>query len=352
MVYACRVGSGIGEAKSRELYAGPLRDRASDPQSRPPRARPAPAGSSRRFAAEIGYRSRAADGAPRAPVLCAFAPAPRRPAGEGAEAEAGHRPRPRGDHPDQSRARDLRGQRRHQARPGDLLRPRRRLAAAGTAAPAGDGASLPHRRHQGLLLPAPRLRRPAARRGDDRPCRREGASGVHHHHRAQGLSWRWRSSGPSSSISGAAPSTIPSTRTAWSSTSTPTRPCPGRGSATPPRSCATGSRRWASPVPAHDRRQGAAPGHGAGRGLRLAAGQGLRRGLCPRDGRRRACPVHRRLSARSVARARIYLDYLRNGRGASAVASYSLRARPGFPAATPIEWDELRNCRAATTSIG
>jgi bifunctional non-homologous end joining protein LigD len=39
---------------------------------------------------------------------------------------------------------------------------------------------------------------------------------------------------------------------------------------------------------------------------------------------------------------RIYLDYLRNARGASAVASYSLRARPGFPAATPIDWEELR----------
>jgi bifunctional non-homologous end joining protein LigD len=33
---------------------------------------------------------------------------------------------------------------------------------------------------------------------------------------------------------------------------------------------------------------------------------------------------------------------LRNARGASAVASYSLRARPGFPVATPIAWDELR----------
>ena len=48
------------------------------------------------------------------------------------------------------------------------------------------------------------------------------------------------------------------------------------------------------------------------------------------------------VSSKERRKGRIYLDYLRNGRGASAVASYSLRARPGFPVATPIFWDELR----------
>jgi bifunctional non-homologous end joining protein LigD len=49
------------------------------------------------------------------------------------------------------------------------------------------------------------------------------------------------------------------------------------------------------------------------------------------------------VSSKERRKGRIYLDYLRNTRGASAIASYSLRARAGFPASTPILWDELRN---------
>lgn len=44
---------------------------------------------------------------------------------------------------------------------------------------------------------------------------------------------------------------------------------------------------------------------------------------------------------------KIFIDYLRNGRGASTAAAYSVRARPGLPVSVPISRQELASLRSA-----
>ena len=44
---------------------------------------------------------------------------------------------------------------------------------------------------------------------------------------------------------------------------------------------------------------------------------------------------------------RIFIDYLRNGKGATTACAYSLRAREGLPVSVPIWRDELAHIKAA-----
>jgi bifunctional non-homologous end joining protein LigD len=46
-------------------------------------------------------------------------------------------------------------------------------------------------------------------------------------------------------------------------------------------------------------------------------------------------------ASKAQRRGKTFIDYLRNGRGATFIAPYSTRARENAPIATPLEWDEL-----------
>ena len=46
-------------------------------------------------------------------------------------------------------------------------------------------------------------------------------------------------------------------------------------------------------------------------------------------------------AAKEKRKGKIYIDYLRNAQGATAIAPYAVRARANAPVATPIDWSEL-----------
>jgi bifunctional non-homologous end joining protein LigD len=45
--------------------------------------------------------------------------------------------------------------------------------------------------------------------------------------------------------------------------------------------------------------------------------------------------------SKSKRKGKIFIDYVRNSEGATAIAPYGIRARKNAPVSTPIEWDEF-----------
>lgn len=51
--------------------------------------------------------------------------------------------------------------------------------------------------------------------------------------------------------------------------------------------------------------------------------------------------------AKAKRKGKIFIDWMRNERGSTAIAPYALRARTGAPVAVPVTWDELDSIKAA-----
>jgi len=65
------------------------------------------------------------------------------------------------------------------------------------------------------------------------------------------------------------------------------------------------------------------------------------------------CPDIATMEHRKEKRgSKVFIDYLRNDYGMTAIAPYSLRAVEGAPVATPISWSELKDKKTGPQSWG
>jgi DNA ligase D len=340
LVYACRAGSGISDAKGRDLYAALSKIERETPVVETPRT-PGAIWVEPRYTAEIGYRTRSSTNAPRAPVFMSFAARPTEQKARAVKPRlitdrdlaAIHLTNPEREIFAGSGVTKL-DLALYYARVGDWLLPHlRRRPVTIYRCPSGDAKDCFYQRHAFNGLPPGvvtiELADEKERAAFIAITEPKGFLAMPQFGAIEFHLWGCTIDDPEH------PDRLvmdldPDTALPWS------RVCDGAEML-------------------RDRLQalGFAPF------LRTTGGKGLHLVVALAEGHswpqmkgfaealaRAMAADHPALftavSSKERRKGRIYLDYLRNGRGASAVASYSLRARPGFPAATPIFWDELR----------
>jgi len=342
LVYASRVGSGINEAKSRELY----RDLSKVVREKPVVAVPKTPGAvwvDPVWSAEVGYRSRSVNDAPRAPVLFGVSPRDTRPRPAAVrprlvsdrDLAAIHLTNPQrefiGREPTGVTKLDLAI---YYARVGDWLLPEvLRRPVTVIRCPTGDLHDLFYQRHafQGLPpgIETVELSDEEGRAAFISVTEAKGYLGLTQFGAVEFHLWGCRIDDPEH------PDRLvmdldPDESLPWS------RVCDGAE--------IVRDRLQAMGLRAFLRTTG---GKGVHLVVALAPGhdwltvKGFAEALS-RTMAAEAPGLFTAVSSKERRKGRIYLDYLRNARGASAVASYSLRAKPGFPVATPIAWEELR----------